>query len=113
MMLRFRGSVCRRSCVSTWYNKIDSLLMALGFTESKANSNLYFKVEGGRPMMLLLHVDELFLTEKRNSLKVVRRRLAFEFKMKDLDMMHHFLAMEMWQNLPGTREVCTRFIEEV
>ena len=34
--------------------------MALGFSESKADSNLYFKVEGGRPVMLLLCVDALF-----------------------------------------------------
>ena len=43
---------------------------ALGFTESKADSNLYFKVEGGRPLMLMLYVDDLFLTEKRNSLNL-------------------------------------------
>ena len=49
---------------------MDSLLMTLGFTENKADSNLFFKVEGGRPMMLLLHVNDLFLTEKRNSLKL-------------------------------------------
>ena len=44
--------------------------MVLGFTESKADSNLYFKVEGGIPVMLLLYVDDLFLTKKRNSLKL-------------------------------------------
>ena len=49
---------------------MDRLLMALGFTESKADSNLYFKVEGGIPVMLLLYVDDLFLIEKRNSLKL-------------------------------------------
>ena len=43
--------------------------MALGFTASKVDSNLHFKVEGGIPVMLLLYVDELFLKEKRNSLK--------------------------------------------
>ena len=42
---------------------MNSLFMDLGFTESKADSNLYFKVEGGRPMMLLLYVDDLFLVE--------------------------------------------------
>ena len=46
------------------------LLMTLGFTESKVDSNLYFKVQGGIPMMLLLYVDDLFLVEKRNSLKL-------------------------------------------
>ena len=49
---------------------MDNLLMTLGFTESKEDFNLYFKVEGGRPVMLLLYVDDLFLTEKRNSLKL-------------------------------------------
>ena len=56
--------------------------MNLGFTESKEDSNLCFKVEGGRPVMLLLYVDDLFLTE------VARRRLATKFEMKELDMMH-------------------------
>ena len=44
--------------------------MSLGLTESKADSNLYFKVEGRIPVMLLLYVDDLFLAEKRNTLKL-------------------------------------------
>ena len=34
--------------------------MTLGFTESKVDSNLCFKVEGERPLILLLCVDALF-----------------------------------------------------
>ena len=49
---------------------MDTLLMTLGFTKSRVDSNLYLKVEGGIPVMLLLYVDDLFLTEKRNSLKL-------------------------------------------
>ena len=64
--------------------------MTLGFTESKASSNLFFKVEGRRPVMLLLYVDDLFLTE------VARRILVTDFEIKDLDMMHYFLGMEVW-----------------
>ena len=33
--------------------------------------------------------------------------------MKDLDMVYYFLGMEVWQNIPGTREVCSRDPEEV
>ena len=62
--------------------------MNLGFTESKEDSNLYFKVEGGILMMLLLYVDDLFLTGKGELFKVARRRLASKFEMKDLGMMH-------------------------
>ena len=39
---------------------MDILLMTLGFTESKVDSNLCFKVEGERPVMLMLCVDALF-----------------------------------------------------
>ena len=49
---------------------MDILLMTLGFNESKVDSNLYFKVEGGILVMLLLYVDDLYLTEKMNSLKL-------------------------------------------
>ena len=68
MMLHFRGSDCKISRGSTWYDRMDKLLME--FTESKADFNLCFKVEGGIPVMLLLYVDDLFLIEKRNSLKL-------------------------------------------
>ena len=78
-MLRFRGSNCRISRVSTCYDRMDSLLMTLGFTESKSDSNLFFKVEGGRSVMLLLYVYDLFLTEKRNSLKLQEGDLLLSF----------------------------------
>ena len=44
--------------------------MTLGFNEGNVDSNLCFKVEGERPVMLLLYVDDLFLREKRNSLNL-------------------------------------------
>ena len=71
--------------------------MTLGFTKSKADSNLYFKVEGGTPVMLPLYLDDLFLIGKEELIRVARRRLASKFEMKDLDLMHCFLGMEVWQ----------------
>ena len=38
----------------TWYDRIDSFLSSLGFTKSKADSNLYYKVEDGNLVILLL-----------------------------------------------------------
>ena len=66
-MVCFRGSDYRISRGLTWYDRMGKLLMALGFTKSKVDSNLFFKVEGERPLMLLLYVDDLFLTEKIKS----------------------------------------------
>ena len=76
MMPRFRGSDYRRSSSSTWYDRIENLLMGQGFTESKVDSNLYFKVEDERPMILLLYVDDLFLTGEEELIKDARMRLA-------------------------------------
>ena len=70
--------------------------MTLGFTESNVDSNLCFKVEGRRPMMLMLYVNDLFLTRKEELIKHARRRLVVEFEIKDLGIMHYFLGMEVW-----------------
>ena len=48
---------------------MDNLLMALSFTESKADSKIYFKVEGGIPTMLLLYVNDLFLIGKEEIIR--------------------------------------------
>ena len=45
-----------------WYGRIDSFLMRLGFTKSKVDLNLYLKVMDDEPVILLMYVDDLFLT---------------------------------------------------
>ena len=77
------------------------LLMTLGFTESKVDSNLYYKVEYGNLVMLLLYVDDLFVTGMDGLIDDTKRKLVFEFKMEDLGMMHYFLGMEVWKNVDG------------
>ena len=47
-------------------------------------------------MMLLLYIDDLFLIGKEELFKDARMRLATEFKMKDLGIMHYFLGMKVW-----------------
>ena len=46
--------------------------------------------------MLLLYVDGIFLTDEEELIKDARRRIATEFEMKYLGMMHYFLGMEVW-----------------
>jgi hypothetical protein len=72
--------------------------MSLGFTKSKVDSNLYFKVMNDEPMILLLYVDDLFLTGEENLIIECKKKLATEFEMKDLGLMHYFLGLEVWQS---------------
>jgi hypothetical protein len=81
-----------------WYGRIDNLLTSLGFTKSKADSNLYFKVMNDESVILLLYVDDLFLTGEEKFITECKKRLALEFEMKDLGLMHYFLGLEVWQS---------------
>ena len=76
----------------TWYDRIDSFLSSLGFTKSKADFNLYYKVEDGNPVILLLYADDLFVTGMDRLIADTKRKLAAEFEMKDLGMKHYFLG---------------------
>ena len=81
----------------TWYGRIDSFLMSLGFTKSKVDPNLYFKVEDGNQVIFLLYMDDLFLKSDEELILDSKRKLAVEFEMKDLNTMHYFLGLEVWQ----------------
>ena len=47
-------------------------------------------------MILLLYVDDLFVTGTDGLITDMKRNIATEFEMKDLGMMHYFLGMEVW-----------------
>jgi hypothetical protein len=101
-----RSHVCRlkkalyglKQAPKAWYGHIDSFLTSLGFTKSKADSNLYFKIMNNEPVILLLYVDDLFLTGEEKLIVECKKRLASEFEMKDLGLMHYFLGLEVWQS---------------
>jgi hypothetical protein len=82
----------------TWYGHIDIFLTSLGFTKRKADSNLYFKIMNNELVILLLYVDDLFLTGEEKLIAEFKKRLASEFEMKDLGLMHYFLGLEVWQS---------------
>ena len=71
------------------------------FSKSKADSNLYYKVEDGNPVMLLLYVDDLFVTGMDGLIADTKRKLAVDFEMEELGKMHYFLGTEVWQNANG------------
>ena len=75
-------------------------MTSLGFTKSKSDPNLYLKVMD-EPVILLLYVDDLFLTRNEKHIIESKKKLAEEFKMKDLGLMHYFLELEVWQSPEG------------
>eukprot|EP00253_Pinus_taeda_P027302 PITA_27302 len=70
------------------------------YQRSDVDPNLYFKVEKDKPLILVLYVDDLFLIGDDPLIHRCKRELASKFEMKDLGLMHYFLALEVWQK-PG------------
>ena len=79
------------------YSRIDSYLRGLGFSKSIADPNLYIKVVQNQPLILVLYVDDLFLTGDEHLNDECKRELASEFEMKDLGLLHYFLGLEVQQ----------------
>ena len=48
-------------------------------------------------MILVLYVDDLFLTGAERLIGWCKQQLASELEMKDLGLMHYFLGLEVWQ----------------
>ena len=79
-----------------WYGRINGFLVSLGFTKSDADPNLYYKVVNDEPLILVLYVVDLFLTGNEKLIVWCKKKLASEFEMKDLGLMHYFLGLEVW-----------------
>ena len=51
--------------------------------------------------ILLLYVDDLFLTGNEKQIAECKKKLTEELKMKDIGLMHYFLCLEVWQGIEG------------
>jgi hypothetical protein len=67
---------------------MDGFLMSLGLNKGVVDPNLYYHIVGDECMILVVYVDDLFLTGLERLIVECKRALTFEFEMKDLGMMH-------------------------
>eukprot|EP00253_Pinus_taeda_P032061 PITA_32061 len=69
----------------------------MGFVKSDADLNLYYLVVENESLILVLYVDNLFMTGSTRLIGDCKKNLATEFDMKGLGGMHYFLGLEVWQ----------------
>ena len=72
----------------------------MGFQKSEADLNLYFIMVGDDPLILLLYVDDLFITGGERPIASCKKDLTAKYKMTYIGLMHYFLGLEVWQD-PG------------
>ena len=70
-----------------WYSRIDSYLREMGFQRSEVDHNLYL-LTGEVPLILVLYMDDLFLTGDERLIGDWKYNLVVEFEMKDIGLMH-------------------------
>ena len=63
--------------------------------------------------MLLLYVDDLFVTGMDRLIADTKRKLSTAFKIKDLGMMYYFLGMEVWNNMDGISLRQGKYVVEI
>ena len=94
--------VCRLLCSlyglkqspRAWYERIDASLRQLGLHRNNFDPNLYFLHKGNQVLLLLLYVDDLFIT--RSSSKLISWLKSFlqqTYDMTDLGLIRKYLGI--------------------
>jgi hypothetical protein len=77
-----------------WYSRFAIYLTTMGFIEAKSDTSLFIFHRDSDTIYMLLYVDDIILTA--SSTELLRRTifaLQWEFAMKDLELLHHFLGI--------------------
>ena len=64
-------------------------------------------------MILLMYVDDRFVTGMDGLISDTKRKLAAKLEMKDLGMMHYFQGMEVWHNADGISLGQGKYVVEI
>jgi hypothetical protein len=91
-----------KQALGAWYAKMDSFLIATGFSRCHFDPNVYTKKVGIHLIILVLYVDDLILTgSDPKLLNHVKTRLKKKFEMTDLGFLHYFLGLQVLQTNEG------------
>jgi hypothetical protein len=103
LVYRLHKSLYRlKQAAQAWYNRFATYLTTLGFIEAKSDTSLFIFRRGSDMVYLLLYVDDIILTA--SSMELLRRTvsaLQWEFAMKDLGPLHHFISITVKRRPDG------------
>ena len=85
-----------------WYAKMDSFLLATGFSRCHSDNTVYTKRVNGHLIILVLYVDDHIRTSSDPKLiNHVKSSLKKKFDMTDLGYLHYFLGLHVLQSKEG------------
>jgi hypothetical protein len=85
-----------------WYQKIDTYMLALGFTRRKIDQCVYSKLGGDFLIYLVLYEDDMFfIGNDKEIIQDVKTQFSSKFDIKDLNAINFISSMEIkrdWEN---------------
>lgn len=79
-----------------WYTELKTYLLGLGFRNSVADASLFFFINNGRYLFVLVYVDDIIITgNSKSAIADLITHLSRRFSLKDLGDLSYFLGIEV------------------
>ena len=97
-----------------WFFTVHTVLVSLGFSQSKADASLFYRSQNGKVVYLLIYVDDILITGNSSScVKDVIDQLSSHFSLKNLGEVKNFLGIEVTKTEQGIHLNQTTYIKEL
>ena len=91
-----------RQAPRAWNNKLNQILMELGFSKCTKEPSVYRKTVKGDLLVVAVYVDDLFVTgTSKKLINDFKKGMASKFDMSDLGRLTYYLGMEVVQDDQG------------
>jgi hypothetical protein len=97
----------------TWYLRLSSKLVQLGFRASKADTSSFVLNQGKLQMYVLIYVDDIIMASTFLGVHHLLAQLWSEFALKDLGPLNYFLAIEVHTCADGIVLTHHRYTEDI
>ena len=89
-----------------WYANMDNFLLSQGFERCKSDPNVYFQYLDEYFMIILLYVDDIFITGSFIAdISSIKSSLHNVFSMIDLGLLKQILGLQIEQFDAGTKVI--------
>lgn len=85
-----------------WFLTVYSVLISLGFAQSKSDASLFHKSSKDGIVYILSYVDDMLITgSSPTSVRAVIQQISRHFSLKDLGEVNHFLGIQVSKTKQG------------
>ena len=83
----------------TWFDRFMKAIKKQGYVQAQTDDTVFYKHKESKITILIMYVDDIIFTgDDVEEMTRVKKGLASEFEMKDLEKLRYFLGMEVARN---------------